>query len=254
MSSNRHKTLTRDLQFYYWLGFILADGHISNGRLIVQLHDKDLGHLEKLSYYFDIPKPTKVKDKHRHHSRISYMNKHLFDNLCIEFGISNQKTVSPPDTNLYDKLTHEELLSVFAGFIDGDGCIGTLTKRPDFHLRIKCHGNWYLFLSYLNERLCLGGSCKINKQGYVLFTITNTATLKELKRSVLKLHIPILQRKWNVVDFNFVGRNEVSEYRKKTVEQMYCAGSKIKNIADFLKVNSSTVSQIIKRNNLKNEN
>lgn len=251
MSSNRHKTLTRDLQFYYWLGFILADGHISNGRLMVQLQDRDVLHLQKLSTYLDIPKPTKVKDKYRHHSRISYMNKSLFDPICEEFDISNQKTSNPPNTSSYNKLNNDELLSLFAGFVDGDGSIGNLSKRKDFHLRIKCHSSWETFVNYINIRLNLKGNCKINNQGYVVFSITNTTVLKSLKHNILKLNILILNRKWDKIDFNYIGRNELAEIRKQTVMDLLSKNFKVKDIALSLNVNSSTVSQIIKRNNLK---
>ena len=38
---------------YYWLGFLLADGCISKGQLIVHLASRDINHLEKMKQCFN---------------------------------------------------------------------------------------------------------------------------------------------------------------------------------------------------------
>lgn len=52
---NLEKLLLDVPETYYWIGFILADGHISkNNRLVVTLSVKDKNHLIKLQKYLEI--------------------------------------------------------------------------------------------------------------------------------------------------------------------------------------------------------
>lgn len=241
----------RDLTFYYWLGFVLADGHISNNRLIVTLSSVDEDHMKKFSDYLKVPYTPLIK---KSHVKLAAQNKEVIGGISQEFNINPNKTEKPPDTSFYDKLNKKELLSLFAGFVDGDGSIGNLHKRRDFHLRIKCHSAWFYFLMYLNNRLDLKGNVGINNQGYSTLAITNTVFLKSLKVASLKLNIPLLSRKWDKINLDYIGRNELAEIRKLTVSTMLSKGFKVTEIADHLKVKSPTVSQIIKRNNFKNEN
>lgn len=237
--------------FYYWLGFILADGHIGdNNRLTITLADKDINHLSTFAEFINCDVKS-IKNPNRQHSCIRVMNSDVFSRIRKDFDIKTNKTKNPPNCIVFDVLTHDELLCVFTGFVDGDGCIMNLQNRRDYSLRIKCHGSWIVILDYLNERLQLNGTCKINNQGYSTLSISNSITLKNLKRDVERLKIPIMKRKWDIIDYNFIGRNELADIRKHQIISLLDQYKSITEISKILKIKYGTVLQTIIRNKLK---
>lgn len=124
--------------------------------------------------------------------------------ICEKFDINPQKTYNPPKTLL--KFDSNLLISLLAGFIDGDGRISHPFNRKDFFLTIKNHSSWISILQEFNSLICKENFCRINSSGYAVLNITNSEYLKELKRKVIKLNIPILPRKWNIIDLSFVSK------------------------------------------------
>lgn len=47
--------------------------------------------------------------------------------------------------------------------------------------------------------------------GYAVLLVTNTVALKELKRIIQGLEVPILDRKWKTIDLDFVGKYEIAK-------------------------------------------
>lgn len=148
-------------------------------------------------------------------------------------------------------------LSLVVGFIDGDGNIKKVTNREDASLTIKCHSSWLNNLDLINNRICnmIGIKCnnivKLNNQGYARLIWTNSKVLRFLKKSTISLELPVLERKWNLIDENFISRQEIGEKRVNQVRELLENGWSKGNIASYLGVGQSCVSQIIKRNNLK---
>jgi hypothetical protein len=249
--SNLSVLCNRNNIFYYWLGFILADGHIGdNNRLTITLSNKDINHLHEFANFIkcDIKSVNKIN---RQHSCIRVMDSDIFSIIRSDFDIKTNKTKNPPNCIVFDVLTDDELLCIFTGFVDGDGCIMNLQSRKDFSLRIKCHGSWITILEYFNNRLQLNGTCKINNQGYSMLGISNSVTLKLLKRNVERLNIPTLKRKWDIIDYNFIGRNELAVMRKHQIIELINQDKSITEMSKTLKIKYGTVLQIIIRNKLK---
>lgn len=231
---------------YYWLGFILADGHIENStRLSVRLGLKDIDHLEKLSKYLKV-KMTKNDIS----CLISIMDSVSIRKLCENFSINSDKTTHPPNISVLN-IERDKLLSLFCGFIDGDGCIGNLHNRVDFNLRVRCHSSWLEILSFFSSKFLNNCSTKIDNRGYSILCCGNTELLKGIKKECLKLNIPLMNRKWNIINLNYKGRNEISRERISRVEYYLSIGYSQKEIGNILNISKSGISLIIKRNSLK---
>lgn len=196
---------------FYWIGFILADGSINKGvRLTITLSRKDKTHLEKLAKRLNI-KTNDTEDvlngNTYYQTTISIMHTDIFSKLTKKFMINQNKTINPPNSSVFEQLSNEELLSIFIGFIDGDGSIFKQYKRQDSRISIQIHSSWLNLLLYFNNRLNLNGKVSINKSGYALLQISDFVSCKLIKEKMLLLNIPFLKRKWDNIDLNFYGKS-----------------------------------------------
>lgn len=113
----------------YWLGFIFADGCITNTNVLeVNLQSQDVGHLHKLSRFLEcttnpvIYCPKKESNKTYDLYGLHVSNKHLCDRLC-ELGCVPRKSLilKFPNKNIFKD---SSLIKHFIrGYFDGDGCI-----------------------------------------------------------------------------------------------------------------------------------
>lgn len=112
---------------YYWLGFLLADGCVSKGQLIVHLASRDIEHLEKMKQWLrsehKITRPTVTS------ARISVSSKELVSRLA-QFGIVERKSLI---ANVSDVLKNSR--HFWRGMIDGDG-----------HIAFRKDGYWTIQL------------------------------------------------------------------------------------------------------------
>lgn len=178
-------------QVYYWIGFILADGHIANNaRLRITLQAGDSLHLMKFA---DLIEGWVVIKEDI--CALSSMNKEVVQQLSSKFDIKEQKTYNPPNITIKDK---DLLLSLIIGFIDGDGHIQQQYKREDCVLALKAHSSWIDFYNYISETLLSRKQAYINKEGYVCLHCGHKI-LVHLKETATKLQLPILERKWNKI-------------------------------------------------------
>jgi len=203
---------------YYWIGFIISDGHIENNRLTIRLSNKDVNHLEKFKKFINYTNENnKNNNKYKKSIGISVMDTKYLKKLCEKFNIKHNKTYHPCDIS---KIENKDLLlSLIIGFIDGDGCIRKLNNRKDFSLSIKNHKNWENNLEYMLKSIydSVNEKCNIdvnNKNEYPYFYISKTTIIKKLKQRVLDLNIPYLKRKWDIIDMNYVSFYEKSKNKK----------------------------------------
>lgn len=235
------------LESYYWMGFLLADGSFYNNRLRFVLKKSDSVHLHKFGEYINY---TGSYGNSEIYESISCKDVDVVCQICKKFSINEAKTYNPPDTLL--KFNKEQNLALLAGFIDGDGCIKNQTNRKDFCLTIKCHSSWEHILKEFNTLICSDNFTKINNQGYAMLTITNTEYLKELKRNILSLNIPIMSRKWDIVDLNFISKYVTANELKEKVIDLYKQGYKNKNISELCNTSPANITRIIKNYKLNN--
>lgn len=87
---------------------------------------------------------------------------------------------------------------------------------------------------------------KLDSRGYVKFTISNTEDLKKLKIKILSLNLPILARKWDVIDLNYTSKYVTASELRERVIEAHKAGMRNKDIAEKFNTSKSNVTKIIK--------
>ena len=129
---NKHNSLKFDNTIFdnintsqkaYWLGFLYADGYISNGEktnnieLSLKLSDKD--HLEKYKKF--LKAENKVKTDH-FRCRFTISNKYLRDKL-VSIGCTNNKSLILKFPNIKIFKSPKLIKDFIRGYVDGDGCL-----------------------------------------------------------------------------------------------------------------------------------
>jgi len=155
----------------YWLGFLYADGYVSNGNrtnnveLSLQLMDND--HLVKYKKFLKAKNNVKI-DHFR--CRMTVTNKYFREKL-IKLGCVNNKSLilTFPDLKIFKE---KELIKHFIrGYVDGDGCLCLVkNKKPQIAILGTSE-----FLNELQKHLPLKKTHKLSKNDYK--SISNTFVL-----------------------------------------------------------------------------
>jgi len=224
---------------YYWVGFLLADGHFSCGRLKLVLSDKDSEHFGRFLSFICSRRV-----------QVGFVDHVIVDKLMMKFGITSRKTYEPCDIAWIDD--EDLFFSLVVGFVDGDGCICRSTGRPTGSVRIKCHSSWLKNLQLMSDRVCLmfGVSptiAHLNKDGYAEIAWCDCFLLKCFKRKAIEFGLPFMERKWSRIDCSFVSRYELARTNEENVKLLLSQGLMNNDIASELCLADSTVSSIIKR-------
>jgi hypothetical protein len=236
------RLLDEDLEAYYWIGFLLADGYFSkNNRLKLTLAKKDEDHIAAFTVFADCvysryPLSTYRQNGEYTKVEINIMDTEKVSKIKSKFGISHIKTTMPPDLK---KIKGNKLFALSVGFIDGDGCIDRQTGRTDAKLRVKCHSAWKDNLEHMF------GSSIINNQGYAQYVCTDNTVLRAMKEKVVKLGLPVIKRKWDNINLERVSRYQVTKSNKEKVIKMKNKGIKQIDIAKELGMSNAAVSNAI---------
>lgn len=219
---------------YYWLGFIMADGHFSlNNQIQINLSIKDLNHLNRFAEFIEYGNELKKPS-------IKICRNKINEWLKDKFNINNNKTYYPCDIS---KLDGDKLFSFIVGFIDGDGSIN---KKG--YLVIKCHKSWLdnlnLMISYITNGDYNKG--KINNEGLALIAITKIEQMKMIKLKCLNLKLPILMRKWGRVSATKYSKQERSNMNYKMCEDLFKNGLSVGEIVSITKLSRAQVYKLKK--------
>lgn len=207
---NRKGTLSPLLEeniiSYYWMGFILADGHFTKtNQLIVAVSNKDKIHLGKLAYFLNtevkeckrtLNSPGSYSGSEPTYSRIAIQDKIVGEKIKLKFDISEQKTYNPPK-NLKSITNYDLLLALIIGFIDGDGGIN-VNKT----CKIECHSSWYPVLEYFKTILEKKFGISVNissKEREYTYIQLKQFTVIQLKKFIQNQSIPVMERKWDKI-------------------------------------------------------
>lgn len=185
--------LTESLETYYWIGFILADGHIHNNvRLKVALAAKDKEHLLKLKAFLKVENYLEYPT----YSEFSIMDSVILRKFCKKFSIEQNKTEKAANLS---RVSKTKLKALFIGFIDGDGSINKQSNRDDHCLQIKCHAAWLDNLTLFSKQFLQRDQAYLNKLGYAVLHIGTKKVLQDLKQFATIHNLPKLERKWNKI-------------------------------------------------------
>lgn len=236
------KLLEETPEAYYWVGFLLADGHFENGRVKFHLALKDSDQVKKFANF--IKWSGNFDDRGELGIGVAAKHTEVVEELCKKFDIKQNKTYNPPKTILnHDK---ELLKYLLIGFIDGDGNIETQRKRKDCFIRIKVHKSWDRILKEFCELVGYDTKhVRLNKQDYCELYFSDSKIITELKKKSNIL--PVLERKWQKIDENYVSRYTTSKILREKVIQMLNKNMRNKDISKELGISPSCVSQINKK-------
>jgi hypothetical protein len=242
---------------YYWLGFLLADGHFDfkNKRIILKLSDKDITHIKEYAKFINTPNIT--HNVTENYVSVSVQNVQIFNLITDFIKLTEQhKTIKPNDLSILE-YTKEQMLSLIIGFIDGDGCILKQTGREDCLLQIHVHKNWFDNIRFIEEFIySYFGEPKnktltrIGNDGYTRLIITNNKILKKLKNELLTLDLTYLIRKWDLIDENYISNKDQIKIDRDTIKNLYLSGLKSIEIIKTNKFTKSLVYSTIKLLNL----
>lgn len=239
---------------YYWIGFILADGCITKtNRLMITLSTKDRHHIEKFANYIQYPKITDSTSETNYgtavYSRVAVQNQKIVSEIKNKYKISNNKTYEGYNLNI---IPSEFRLSLICGYIDGDGRIGNrTTKGKQFPMiSFRVHSRWGSFLEQLYQEISIKCNIEpknhsISKDGYATIHITKTAMMKYLKRHALYNNLPILDRKWSLIDLNTDTQYEKALKAREDISLLRKEGKTYKEIQEQLNCSSTVIWKTI---------
>lgn len=162
--------------------------------------------------------------------------------LRDKYKIKSNKTKFPVDIS---SLCEESLFCVMIGFIDGDGSVSLQTGRNDCKLSIKVHESWKDWLSYV-----YGREARINSKGYAFLSITDNTILRKWKMRLMLLNLPVMSRKWSIIDENTISRELTSKENLEKYKKDYTSGISVKDISIKYNKKYSTVYNSLLRNHI----
>ena len=245
-------------QTYYWLGFLMADGSFKERQIQIKVSNKDRNHLVKLDDFLGF---TGRIFEDQSICRRTYSSKKVVDCLKKKFKISSRKTYSP--FFIDENMDRDLFLSLFIGFVDGDGSI---SKGNYSNLSISCHESWYNnFIKFKNKlAICLGEDLedfkvyknfekriKFEKEyssKVSIFRINKNSILKKIKFKAIELNLPIMERKWNNINLQKINSIEKSKLRLQEIKKLSEEGYFYKDIARNIGLGHKYVKSIIVEN------
>jgi hypothetical protein len=156
----------------YWIGFLLADGHISvHNTINVNLNLKDKEYFEQIEKHLNIKLTPSYVDK------LNAIRYNLCDKQTILKikKIFNWKTNKTKDIPKIPKLNENQIFSLIIGFIDGDGSI----SKNGNSLKIACDSSWKKILEYFYKILT-------NEEKEFNLTSNNCSQIRISKIKILK--------------------------------------------------------------------
>lgn len=211
-----NKFLNGSLESLYWIGFILADGHIDKKyRLTISLSINDKPHLEKLARYLNV----KIKELPYRDGTLSTNStflqlrasgKKYLESVSKMFDIKSNKTYNPPNFSSYSHLNEKQWLALIIGFIDGDGCIQRQVRikgNTALNIHINVHEHWFNNLCYINNIIKIYSNIRTRMAPRIVnnmakLDISNNQIICKLKAFVIDNSLPYLERKWDKIDHN----------------------------------------------------
>jgi transposase len=238
----------------YWAGFIGADGNIHKNSLAIEIHKKDINHLEKFRKCIKHESPIKHRLS-RNSCVVRVVSKTFIEDLNKNFNIVPCKSLvlKPPSLEV-----ENHIRSYIRGYIDGDGSysskysILSIRGTKEVLLWIKWAFNKFADIKTKTQVLFDTGTYKLQIQGknkyksaieWLFKCVTNTTILDrkyEIVKEIVNLTNPDIEL-FTIKDYRIV-KDDVIKDRKNGL-------SKLK-ISKKHNVSTSYVTGILKANNI----
>jgi hypothetical protein len=220
-----------NLETCYWIGFLLADGHIyKESSIQVNLSIKDKNHILNFQKYigdFQI-----YEDETKLRIRLSDIKTSKF--LTENFNWKSNKTKIAPT---FPKLSKNQMFSLIIGFIDGDGNINQKGT-----IKVKCDGSWREILDNFYYQLTNEKKqFNIQGDGCSVFYISKLHTIFSIKEKAEELNLPIMSRKWSKIK-----RRILKHEKEIIVRKLVESGKDFKEILDETRFGESIIYRIIR--------
>ena len=241
------KLLEDTPEAYYWIGYLLADGHFYTDRIKFTQNGIDKISVENFKKYIEGTCDVKYDNKIDQAS-FSVMSVDVVPEIMKKFDIKSDKTYNPPSKEIFENMDIDLLAYLFIGFVDGDGNV-TKINNSNCRLRIKVHSSWINILNILSERLFNTKKySKINNQGYAQFVIGSYPILRDFKKKYFEnIHFEPIHRKWDKIDSNFISNNEESKNKEEQIKELYITNYSVKDICKILNLKEGVVYKKIKK-------
>lgn len=132
---------------YYFLGFIFADGCLTNGYITININNKDVEILEKFKVFLKTQKPI-YSIKETNSVMFSFKNKNIYESLLL-YNLTPKKSL----TTKFPKNIPENMIHHFIrGYFDGDGSVSVINRKTTKGLKINIVGT-FEFLNDLQHHL-----------------------------------------------------------------------------------------------------
>jgi len=219
----------------YWIGFMIADGHISKKKNIqINISIKDKLHLLKITEHIGNISINLTDSQ----IRATINDRRTTSVLSNDFKWLSNKTKNPIE--IPKIISEDSLFSLIIGFIDGDG---TINKKG--HIFVKCDGSWKNNLEYFYY--ILTGEKKVfnlTSDGLSIIYILKFKNLIQIKERAKLLNLPIMSRKWDRIE-NKVFKSDKYEIVKTLLKE----GNSIKETIDKTNFGQTLVYKVYKEIN-----
>lgn len=204
--------LKEDLQSYYWIGYLMADGYMHDplDQIVLASAIKDKEHLEKYAAFLQAmakvykSKVNRFRPTEGEQVRVSVADISHCKLIKEKFDWKFQKTYNPPSVDVISKTLQEKekFLAYFIGFCDGDGYVS-----EKFTLKLENHKSWETIYNYFYSKFKEIGfidkdrKAIIGKRGYSVATFSGICLIY-LKKFIVNNNLIVLDRKWSRIDEN----------------------------------------------------
>jgi len=203
----------------YWMGFIYADGNVSEKHNLIQirLSERDISHLRKMSDIFGKEIFCGDGDKGRRFALLS-LNSIMIKKDMLRHNIFPRKTYIDSDKVL-DSIPHHLLHHFIRGFFDGDGCISVCKKsRKNCYFGMVGTKKYLKSISDIICRACGVSVPKMEKRkGCFVIRWSGKIQIRPIYDFLYKDATVFLERKKDIFDNKIITSKKLSSiYRGVT--------------------------------------
>lgn len=188
--------LSGDLESFYWLGLLAADGYISKeGHLMFSQGEKDKEMVYKFADYtgsnvYEYNGTGSYTNKPQPTFRVNILDAEIGQKIREMWGVKTGQTKTYASISGTFIKTKQQAEAFLIGFFDGDGHLTTTNAGS-----IEVHSAWLDFLAGLAVRAELTTRPSINKRGYARLSLSGSK-MRYLKQFAIDNALPCNSRKW----------------------------------------------------------